>query len=99
MEEKYKDVKVEERKCLFCGKDISDRSKRTKYCSKYCGRNVKEDKIKLHCDHIIPKSKGGKTTSSNLTTACEECNLGKADVLLSEHSISLIQSHRATKKN
>ena len=82
MEEKYQDVKVEERKCLFCGKDISDRSKRTKYCSKYCGRNVKEDKIKLHCDHIHPNKKGGLFVYDNLTTSCEECNLGKKDILL-----------------
>ncbi len=58
--------------------------KRDNFTCQYCGRNIKEDKIKLHCDHILPSKKGGKTTFSNLTTSCEECNLGKADVLLSE---------------
>lgn len=43
-----------------------------------CGRS-QEDGIKLHVDHIIPVSKGGKTVPSNLRTLCDECNLGKRD--------------------
>jgi hypothetical protein len=34
---------------------------------------------KLHVDHILPWSKGGKTVSENLRTLCEECNLGKGN--------------------
>jgi 5-methylcytosine-specific restriction endonuclease McrA len=34
----------------------------------------------LHIDHIVPFSKGGKTTLSNLQTLCSECNLGKSDL-------------------
>lgn len=56
--------------------------KRDNFTCRYCGRNVKEDKIKLHCDHISPKNKGGKDVLNNLVTACMECNLGKKDVLL-----------------
>ena len=58
--------------------------KRDNFTCQYCGRNVKEDKIKLHCDHIFPKSKGGDFVIENLITACEECNLGKCDILLNE---------------
>ena len=36
---------------------------------------------KLHVDHIIPVSKGGKTVMSNLQTLCERCNLGKSNKL------------------
>ncbi|PWT28412.1 HNH endonuclease [Butyrivibrio fibrisolvens] len=43
-----------------------------------CGRSA-EDGIKLHVDHIIPVSKGGKTIYSNLRTLCNECNQGKSD--------------------
>ncbi len=43
---------------------------------------------KLHCDHIIPRSKGGEITSDNLITSCEECNLGKRDILLNERFLS-----------
>ena len=44
-----------------------------------CGRSAAEDGVKLHVDHIIPVSKGGKTEPGNLRTLCENCNLGKSD--------------------
>lgn len=44
-----------------------------------CGRSAKEDGVKLHVDHIIPVSKGGKTVPENLQTLCEDCNFGKSD--------------------
>ncbi len=34
---------------------------------------------KLHIDHIVPWSRGGKTVLENLRTLCEPCNLGKGD--------------------
>ncbi len=43
-----------------------------------CGRTA-EDDVKLHVDHIIPVSKGGKTVPENLRTLCDSCNLGKSD--------------------
>jgi len=56
--------------------------KRDNFTCQYCGRNVKDDKIKINTDHIIPRSKRGKDTFNNLTTSCSECNAGKDDVLL-----------------
>ncbi len=56
--------------------------KRDNFTCSYCGRNVKEDKIKLQADHIIPKSKGGNDDEDNLITSCYECNFGKRDVLI-----------------
>lgn len=41
-----------------------------------CGATA-ADGLKLHVDHIIPVSKGGKTELSNLRTLCERCNMGK----------------------
>ncbi|MBR2352886.1 MAG: HNH endonuclease, partial [Clostridia bacterium] len=35
------------------------------------------DGVKLEVDHIIPVSKGGKSTLDNLQTLCERCNRGK----------------------
>ena len=35
--------------------------------------------VTLHVDHIVPWSKGGETTFSNLQTLCSRCNLGKSD--------------------
>jgi 5-methylcytosine-specific restriction endonuclease McrA len=40
----------------------------------YCG-----SRKHLTIDHIIPKSKGGKTNWSNLITACNRCNVNKGD--------------------
>jgi 5-methylcytosine-specific restriction endonuclease McrA len=64
--------------------------KRDNFTCQYCGRNVKDDKIKIHCDHVLPKNKGGKNTYKNLVTACEECNLGKSDVLLDERKFGIV---------
>lgn len=41
-----------------------------------CGRTA-EDGIKLHVDHIFPKSRGGMATLENGQTLCNECNIGK----------------------
>lgn len=43
-----------------------------------CGRG-REDGVKLHVDHIVPVSRGGKTVMSNLQTLCEDCNCGKGN--------------------
>ena len=61
--------------------------KRDNFTCRYCGRNVKEDKIKLNTDHIIPRSMGGKDTYENIVTSCEECNQGKGDIMLNNHLI------------
>ena len=42
-----------------------------------CGRNVVNDHITIHIDHIIPLSWGGKTEIDNLQCLCRECNEGK----------------------
>ena len=43
-----------------------------------CGASA-SDGVKLHVDHIIPVSKGGRTVTSNLRTLCDRCNTGKRD--------------------
>jgi hypothetical protein len=46
-----------------------------------CGKSpVTDPGTELHCDHIIPWSKGGKTTLDNLRTLCSKCNLGKGNI-------------------
>ncbi len=52
--------------------------KRDKNRCQICGATA-QDGVKLHVDHIIPVSKGGKTIPSNLQTLCDRCNLGKSD--------------------
>lgn len=43
-----------------------------------CGASARLG-ARLHVDHILPVSKGGKSDPSNLRTLCERCNMGKSD--------------------
>lgn len=52
--------------------------RRDNFKCQICGRS-QADGIKLHVDHIIPFSKGGKTEPNNLRTLCQDCNLGKSN--------------------
>lgn len=51
------------------------------YTCQYCGR--KSPEVKLAVDHIKPVARGGDDKEENLTLACEECNLGKSESMLS----------------
>jgi 5-methylcytosine-specific restriction endonuclease McrA len=51
------------------------------YACSYCKRQVDD---KFHCDHVIPRSKGGKSELDNLAVACKNCNSSKKDLLISE---------------
>lgn len=52
--------------------------KRDHFTCVLCGATAREG-AKLHVDHIVPISRGGKTEFENLRTLCESCNLGKSD--------------------
>ena len=47
-----------------------------------CGRSPKAHGIILNVDHIHPASKGGGNNMDNLQALCEECNVGKSDMVL-----------------
>jgi 5-methylcytosine-specific restriction endonuclease McrA len=49
---------------------------RDEYAYQYCGVDVTDHSATL--DHVLPVSKGGKTTWENSTTACKPCNYKKA---------------------
>lgn len=50
----------------------------------YCGSTKQ-----LTIDHVIPRSKGGKTSWTNLVTACSRCNVGKGDKSLEQAGLML----------
>ena len=50
--------------------------KRDGYKCCVCGK-TKKDGVRLEIDHIIPVSKGGQSTISNLQTLCSSCNAKK----------------------
>ena len=53
---------------------------RDRFECQYCG-----DAKDLTFDHVVPRSRGGKTTWENVVTACAPCNLLKGG-RLSQHS-------------
>lgn len=59
--------------------------KRDGFECKYCGNE--ED---LTIDHIIPRSKNGKSTWKNLVTACKSCNSIKGDYTPEEAGMNLM---------
>ncbi|MFZ8829416.1 MAG: HNH endonuclease [Armatimonadota bacterium] len=47
---------------------------RAKGRCEYCLFPAEYSNAPMHCEHIIPKSKGGTTTLENLALACAWCN-------------------------
>ncbi len=52
------------------------------YCCQYCG--ARPPTRDLNLDHVVPRSRGGKSTWDNLVTSCRPCNLRKGRALPSE---------------
>jgi len=50
--------------------------KRDGFICQYCGAHPPQ--AVLHVDHIVPVAEGGGNEDTNLVTACDHCNLGKA---------------------
>ncbi len=61
---------------LFC---------RDNYTCQYCGSSERP----LTMDHILPRSRGGKTEWTNVVAACAPCNRRKANRLPTEAKMSL----------
>ena len=54
----------------------------------YCGKKFALNQLNL--DHVIPKSRGGKTDWSNIVTSCVPCNLKKGNRLPREAGMRLL---------
>jgi len=50
---------------------------RDSYTCLYCNRSI--DKNNCTLDHVLPISKGGKTTFENTVTSCNRCNAAKGN--------------------
>ena len=59
---------------------------RDRFSCQYCGSGSD-----LTFDHVVPRSKGGRTTWQNVVTACAPCNLRKGGRLLSDSGMDLNQ--------
>lgn len=74
---------VKEQRVLMTHKLREQIKKRDHYTCCLCGNSIqKEPNLLLEIDHIIPVSKGGKTTEDNLQTLCWKCNRSKSNKLI-----------------
>ena len=48
-------------------------------CCHWCGGSFTATELTM--DHIVPLSRGGKATKSNVVTACKQCNSNKKYLL------------------
>ena len=60
---------------------------RDRFSCQYCGQPFPTPDLTF--DHVIPRSKGGSTTWSNVVTACAPCNLRKGNRLPREVGMAL----------
>lgn len=71
--------------------------KRDSFTCQYCGKSAPD--VVLEVDHIIPVSKGGKNTITNLITSCFDCNRGKGNRKLTESQTVKAQKKELDKLN
>lgn len=58
----------------------------------YCGRRFQTRDLNL--DHVVPRSRGGKTVWENVVLACSRCNTRKGHHNLAESGLTLIRKPR-----
>ena len=61
--------------------------RRDGYACQYCGRRGE----RLTVDHIVPRSRGGETTWTNVVAACLRCNLRKGNRTAEEARMTLVR--------
>jgi 5-methylcytosine-specific restriction endonuclease McrA len=62
---------------------------RDRYVCAYCGGHF-PNYNNLSRDHIVPRSRGGDNTWTNVVTACKPCNSKKDDKTLKESRMELL---------
>jgi 5-methylcytosine-specific restriction endonuclease McrA len=70
---------VPPRRVKFSRRNIFERDH---YTCQYCGRMPSRSELSI--DHVVPRSRGGTTTWSNVLLACTDCNARKRDLLPAE---------------
>lgn len=78
--------KLPNRKVYFNRRNLY---RRDNFTCQYCERKL--DSSELTIDHIIPRSRGGKSNWVNCVLACNKCNAKKGSNLLSEIGLSLMR--------
>ena len=60
---------------------------RDRFMCQYCGKSGHASELTF--DHVVPRSRGGKTEWSNIVISCKICNHAKADRTPKEAGIQL----------
>ena len=76
---RYKDIILNRRNIL----------KRDNFTCQYCVRKLHSSELTI--DHIVPKSRGGKSNWTNCVIACNKCNSKKGSNLISEIGFKLMR--------
>ena len=58
---------------------------RDRFACQYCGDGYPASELSF--DHVVPRSRGGRTTWDNVVTACTGCNVAKGDRLSKESGL------------
>lgn len=69
-----RDVRTPDRSIRFSRLNVF---RRDRFTCQYCGKSFRHSE--LTCDHIVPRSRGGRTSFENIVAACTPCNARKAD--------------------
>ena len=63
---------------------------RDKFICQYCSKSFKVEELTF--DHVLPRSKGGKTIWGNVVTSCRKCNTLKGNRSLKKIGLKLKRS-------
>ncbi len=55
----------------------------------YCGRQL--PRADLNLDHVVPRSRGGRTTWDNVVCCCVDCNIAKGARTLEQAGLRLLK--------
>lgn len=72
---------------VFCRRNLFRRDRNT---CQYCGRRFRSEELSI--DHVVPRTRGGKSTWENCVVACTRCNTRKGNRTLSEAGMRLMRS-------
>ncbi len=86
--------KVPRREVKFSRRNILARDE---HRCQYCGKRLPTSQLSL--DHVTPRSRGGKSTWTNVVTACNPCNTRKGGRMPWEASMKLRRVPAVPKKN
>ncbi len=76
--------------CQYCEQDLD----RRRFTSQDLSGQPRLVKLLPTLDHVLPASRGGKTTWENTVTACKSCNKLKGDRTPVEAGMSLLKEPR-----